>query len=132
MYGFKMDLFDNGKPEKFLLLIRNYNVALEASGTLTTNGKFQYICTLLRGNALQKFETLCTQILRTTMASMNQVISGLATHFTLVTACSKQKRAMHHEMRKPSNIKLRRYHACMVDFINIFLYSHEKRQVKNW
>ena len=34
LYEFKMALFDNGKPEKLLLCIRNFNMTLETSGTL--------------------------------------------------------------------------------------------------
>ena len=39
MYGFKMDLFGNVKPEELLLFVWNYNMTLEASGLLTKNTK---------------------------------------------------------------------------------------------
>ena len=35
-----MTLFDNGDPEEFLLVVRNFKMTLEASGTLTSNKKF--------------------------------------------------------------------------------------------
>ena len=34
LYEFKMPLFENGKPEEFLLFVRNFNMTLPASGTL--------------------------------------------------------------------------------------------------
>ena len=43
MYEFKMALFDNGKPEEFLLFMRNLN----ASGMLTVNENLQYLRNIL-------------------------------------------------------------------------------------
>ena len=34
LYEFKMSLFGNGKPEKFLLFVRKYKRTLAASGTM--------------------------------------------------------------------------------------------------
>ena len=34
LYEFKVDLFDNGDPEEFLLFVWNFNMTLVASGTL--------------------------------------------------------------------------------------------------
>ena len=39
LYEFKMYLFENGDPEVFLLLVRNFNMNLAASGTLETGAK---------------------------------------------------------------------------------------------
>ena len=41
LYEFKMDLFDNGKMEEFLLFIRNFNTALKVSGTIKSGAKIQ-------------------------------------------------------------------------------------------
>ena len=49
MHEFKMDFFGNGKPYKFLLFVRNFNIMLESSRTLTANAKLQCICSLLHG-----------------------------------------------------------------------------------
>ena len=40
-YEFKMTLFDNGKPEEFLLLTKNLNTTLKASGTIIYGAKNQ-------------------------------------------------------------------------------------------
>ena len=55
LYEFKIDLFDKGDLEELLLLVRNFNMTLAASGTLETGAKVQYICTLVRGEALRQF-----------------------------------------------------------------------------
>ena len=47
LYEFKMALFDNGKPEEFLLFVRNFNMNLAASAIMKTATKVQYICTLV-------------------------------------------------------------------------------------
>ena len=41
LYEFKMDLFDDGKPEEFLLLIRNFNMTGEVSGTIKPGAMIQ-------------------------------------------------------------------------------------------
>ena len=41
LYESKMAFFDNGDPEEFLLFVRNFNITLVASGTLTTGAKNQ-------------------------------------------------------------------------------------------
>ena len=51
LYGFKMSLFDNGKPEQFLLFVRNFNTNLVASRTLETGAKVQYRRMLVGGEA---------------------------------------------------------------------------------
>ena len=37
----KTALFDNGKPEEFLLFIMNFNMTLEAPGTLLVGAKIK-------------------------------------------------------------------------------------------
>ena len=58
LYGFRMYLFDHGKPEELLLFVRNSQMTLVATGPLETEAKFQYLCTLVRGEALRQFDIL--------------------------------------------------------------------------
>ena len=53
LYELKIPLFDNGELEDFLLFVCNFNVTLEASGTLKAGVKVQYLHTLVRGEALR-------------------------------------------------------------------------------
>ena len=48
-YEFKMTLFDKGDPKDLLLFISNFNINIEALGTILDGAKIQYLCTLLRG-----------------------------------------------------------------------------------
>ena len=48
LYGFKMALFHNGKPEEFLLFVPNFNMTIEASGVLQLYKKAQYFRALVR------------------------------------------------------------------------------------
>ena len=53
MYESKTALFDNGKPEEFLLFVQNFKMMIDASGTLADNVKLHCIRTLLYGEALR-------------------------------------------------------------------------------
>ena len=66
-YGFKMALFDNDDPEKFLLFMKIFNFAIK------------YIRSLSYVESLSQFNALCIQIVSTTMTHLNQVILGLGT-----------------------------------------------------
>ena len=59
---FKMNLFDNGKPEEFFLFMQNFERMLDPSVMLETNLKIQYIINLLHGEELFHSDTLCDQI----------------------------------------------------------------------
>ena len=62
LYEFSMSLFDNENPEEFLLFVRNFNMALAASGSLETGTKIQYLCTLVRVEALHQFDFFSTDV----------------------------------------------------------------------
>ena len=57
-----MSLFDNGKLEEFLLFVCNFNMNLAESGMLEVDTEFQYLCTLVRGEALCQFELLSSDV----------------------------------------------------------------------
>ena len=46
---------------------------------------------------------------------LNHIIFVLGAYFFPATVLSKQKIAMHRGMRKPHELKMRRYDACLVD-----------------
>ena len=53
-----MSLFENVKPDEFLLFMHNFNMTIAASGTLEMGAKVQYLCRLVCGKALYQFESL--------------------------------------------------------------------------
>ena len=54
LYEFSMSLFDHGEPEEFLLFVQNFQMTFAATGTIETEEKVQYICTLVRVEALRQ------------------------------------------------------------------------------
>ena len=99
--------------------MRNFKMMLEASGTLASNMKLQYIRKILRGDALCQFDTLCDQVVSMTMAHLIQVILGLCTYFFPVNVSYKKNCAMHLGINKPCKLIVR----CYADIlINIHKY----------
>ena len=82
----KIALFDNGKPEYFLLFICNYNMNLEASGTLKDGANLHYICTLVRVEALHQFDTFSVEVESDIPEALTYIILGLGTYFLPVNA----------------------------------------------
>ena len=79
IYEFKMALFGNGEPEEFLFFIRNFNMNVEASGTIAANAKIQYIFTLLHVEGLHHVDMLSTEVGITTLENLKNIILGLGT-----------------------------------------------------
>ena len=71
-YEFKMALFDNRKPEIFLLFVRNFKIMLDISGTPTDNEKFHYLHNILCVEALCQFDHCFAQVGSTTMEISTQ------------------------------------------------------------
>ena len=57
MYGFKMSLFDIGKPDELLLFVINFKMTLNSSRTLASNVNIWYILNILCGGSLSQFDT---------------------------------------------------------------------------
>ena len=83
LYEFKMSLFDHGKPEDFLLFIRNFNTNLAATGMLNMDTKIQYLCTLLHGEVLRQFDLLSADVKNTETLNVDNYIKGLELYFPL-------------------------------------------------
>ena len=78
LYEFKMSLFENGKPEEFLLFVRHFNMNLAASGTLEVGAKFQYLCNIFRREAVRQFDSFSADVEITETLNMDYFIRGLA------------------------------------------------------
>ena len=77
LYDLKTALFDNGDPEEFFLFICNFQIFLEASGTLTARKNIQYLCMILRGEALRQLDMFYVEVGSTAIANLNLIILGL-------------------------------------------------------
>ena len=119
LYEFKMSLFNHGKPEEFLFLIQNLNTNIEATGTLDTDAKIQYLCTLVRGEAFCQFDFFPNDVENIETLNVDYSIKGLALYLPPVNSLSKQKRVMHCGIH---SLKVRRYAARLIDLNEYLAY----------
>ena len=52
MYKLNIVTFENGQPEEFLQLMKNFNIAVDGTGTATLAGKINYLRTMLHAEVL--------------------------------------------------------------------------------
>ena len=100
LYEFNISLFENGEPEEFFLFVRNFNTNLATSGTLEAGTKYQYLQTLVRGEALGQFDSFSDDVEGTETLNVDYIIRGSAQYFPHVNSLSKQKRTMRRGMKK--------------------------------
>ena len=70
-------MFNNGETEEFLLFVCKFNMTPEASGTLDSVAKVQYLRTLVHGEALRQFDMLSSELEITTPLTVEAIILGL-------------------------------------------------------
>ena len=63
--------------------MRNFNMTLAASGMLDTGTKIQYLCSLVRGEALRQFDLLSADVESTQTSNVEDIMKGLAQYFPL-------------------------------------------------
>ena len=73
LYEFKMELFDNGDTEEFLMFIHNSQITLGVSGTLGASAKIQYLHTLLLGETLCQLGMLSVEVVSMTTTHLNRI-----------------------------------------------------------
>ena len=76
-----MALFENGELGEFLLFVQNINITFLESWTLETGVKIQYICTLVRGEALREFDSLSEDVEGLKPLTMVTIIIELTSYF---------------------------------------------------
>ena len=84
----------------------------------------QHPRTISCGEALQQLDTLCANMGSTSTTHLNHIILVLGMYFPPCNELSKQKCAMCHGMRKPRELKVRCYAACMInlnEYFSVFL-----------
>ena len=119
LYEFKMSLFDHGKPEDFLLSVRNFNMTLAETGTLEMDVNIHYLCTLVHGEALRQFDLLSADVKNTETLNVDYYIKGLALYFLCELALKKKSAA---KWKKTRSLRVRRYAARLID-LNEYLAS---------
>ena len=122
LYYFKMALFDNGKPEDFLLFVRNFNKTLVLSGKLKTGAEVQYLCNLFYEEELRQFDSLSAVVEIMQTLDVDQIIKGLAHYSPSVNSLFKKKRTMRCGMKKTCDLTVRCYAERLID-LNEYLAS---------
>ena len=74
LYEFKMALFDNNKPEQFLLFIRNFPMILQVSEKIASGANICYLPTLARGEALCQLDMLSVEVISTITEHLNLIL----------------------------------------------------------
>ena len=100
---------------KIILFAHNFNTTLAALGMMATDAKVQYICTLVRGEALLQFDLLSTDVEGTKPLTVETIILELDLYFYPVNSISKQKHAIRRWTRKPHRLKARLYADRFID-----------------
>ena len=62
MYKLKIEMFENGKPEKSLKTMKSFKTEIDETGTTIAAGKTNYLRNLLHGEALREFDKLASQV----------------------------------------------------------------------
>ena len=107
LYEFKRVLLDNGNTEEFLFFMQNFQIILEASGSLAGSSEIYYLLKMLCGGLLCKLDTFCVKVGSTTTAYLNRIISGIDTYCFPINAFPKKNHAMRRRMRNTRKVKVR-------------------------
>ena len=81
---------------------------LAVTGMLMMDTKVQYICKIVRGEALRQFDLMYYDVESTNPLSAENIILWLALYSSPVNLLSNQKRAMRCGIRKQCGLKVRR------------------------
>ena len=76
-YEQKPPTFNNVKPKEFLQMMNDFKTAIDGTGTTSSTGKSQLLCTMLHGEALRYFEVLESQVGSTTNVNIKLIKDSL-------------------------------------------------------
>ena len=93
IYEFKIYLQTMESRNSFLF-VRNFKMNLKDSGNLDLAAKDQYICMLIRGEALRHFDLLSSDMDSTNPLTAEATILGLVTYFFPVNFLPNQQCSM--------------------------------------
>ena len=103
-YEFKMALFKIGELEEFLLFVCNFNMTLTASKTLKTAAKAQYLCMIIRVEALRQFYSLSSDMEDMEPLTVESIILELGAYFFLLISIKAKARNVSRN-EEPMQIK---------------------------
>ena len=114
-FNVNMNTFDDGQPEEFLSLLRNFKIAIDGTGTTTPSGRINYLCMMLCGQALRDFNKLKYQCGGATNNHLKLIQEVLHEYFFPINALYKKKRLMRRTLRKPQSMTLKCFAARLTE-----------------
>ena len=97
--------------------MKNSRTLIDRTGTTTVTRTIKYICTLLCGEALRKFDKLESQVTGTTNVHLNFIEEGLLKYLSPINALSKKK----HAMRIPQDPPFKRFTTWLTEMKNYLM-----------
>ena len=61
-YELKFPMFENGKPEEFLQMMKDFKIVTDRTGTTSATKNIHFLRTMLREEALREFYVLSVQV----------------------------------------------------------------------
>ena len=81
MYELNISTFENGKPEEFLAILKNFKTLIDVIGITSTRRIINYIWNMLLGGALQEFDNPASQKSGRTNPHLKFVMESLLRYF---------------------------------------------------
>ena len=116
-----MNTLDDGQPEEFVLILKNFKIATDGTYTTTPLVRINYLCTMLRVQELSEFNELYIQYGGLTNNHLRIIQEGLIYDLFPINSLSKHKRAMRRAMRKPRSMTFKRFAARLTEINNFLL-----------
>ena len=110
--------------------MKNFNRAVDRTGTTTSVEKINYLCTILRGEALWEFDKLSSQNTGTNSTHLKFIQEGLLGYSFPINALSNQKHVMRRDMCKPWDIPFKRFSDLLMELTNYLIIFPESSAFK--
>ena len=117
-YNINMNTLDDGQPEEFLSLLKNFNNATDGTGATNSSGRINYLHMMLRGHSLKVFDELHSKYGSSTNNHLKLIQEGLIEYFFPISLLLKQKRAMRCVMLKPRRMTFKSFAARLTETNN--------------
>ena len=89
-YELKVQMFENGKPEEFLQMMKDFKTGTDGTGTTSAPENIQFLRKMLRGETLWEFDVIASQVGITTNVHLKQIKEVLLSYPPLPSQRAQQ------------------------------------------
>ena len=102
-YKLKLQMFENGKPEEFLQMMKYSMTGTDRTGITSAPGNIQFICAMLGRGALREFDFIASHVGSKINGHLKQIKEGLLSYPlpSPLNLLNKHKRTIMRAIRKP-------------------------------